>query len=303
MTTEAAVQQETQAAQTPSLVANETVRQPTAAEMTPHQTFLETLPEAYRADPLFKNFTNLDDMAKSYVSAAKMVGIDKAQLLRLPSEDTPEAMGEVWNKLGRPESPDKYEIKAFEKVKDYIDDSKVAQIKDIAHKHGVSGKALEALAEWYASDLTGAVSGSQEAMDAEFAEYQAATKAEFGAAYEERMSMAQRAVKTFGGEDLIKVIAENEVVFEHPAVIKAFAAMGEQMAKIAEQTKEDNGFLPNNAASGHMTPSEAKAELAALEGGPDFMKIISDPTHPQRQFILEKRAKLFAYAYDTAPSK
>lgn len=299
MTTEAAVQDAA-----PSLVAQPAeVRQPTEGEMTPHQKFIETLPEAYRADPMFKNFSSIEDMAKSYVSAAKMVGMDKQQLLRLPSEDTPEAMAEVWNKLGRPEAPDKYEVKAFEAVKDYIDESKVAQIKEIAHKHGVSGKALEALAEWYASDLTGAVSMSEEAKSKTFDEYQAAVKQEFGSAYEERMAMAQKAVTTFGGEELVKVISENEVVFEHPAVIKAFAKMGEQMAKIAEQTKEDNGFLPNQAASGHMTPNEAKAELAAMEGDPNFMKIMTDVTHPQRQFMLEKRAKLFAYAHDTGGKK
>ena len=299
MTSEAAVEQQV-TQQTPTLAGQQEVRQPTEGEMTPHQKFLETLPEAYRADPMFKNFGSLEDMAKSYVSAAKMVGLDKAQLLRIPSEDTPEAMAEVWNKLGRPETADKYEIKAFEQVKDYIDPDKVTAIKEIAHKHGVPAKALEALGEWYANDIAGVLGASKEAEDKRIAEYQAVAKQEFGAAYEEKIALAQKAVKSFGGDDLINVISENEVAFEHPAVIKAFAAMGEQMAKIAAQTKEDNGFLPSNgASSGHMTPSEAKAELAALESSDNFMKIIQDPMHPQRQSILDKRSKLFAYAYDT----
>ena len=300
MTSEASVEQQVVQQSTPTLAGQQEVRQPTEGEMTPHQKFLETLPEAYRADPMFKNFGSLEDMAKSYVSAAKMVGLDKAQLLRIPSEDTPEAMAEVWNKLGRPETADKYEIKAFEQVKDYIDPDKVTAIKEIAHKHGVPAKALEALGEWYANDIAGVLGASKEAEDNRIAEYQAVAKQEFGAAYEEKIALAQKAVKSFGGDELIKVISENEVAFEHPAVIKAFAAMGEQMAKIATQTKEDNGFLPSNgASSGHMTPSEAKAELAALESSDNFMKIIQDPMHPMRQSIMDKRSKLFAYAYDT----
>jgi uncharacterized protein YdbL (DUF1318 family) len=285
---------------TSTLATPQPVRSPEAGEMTDHQKFLEMLPEAYRADPLFKNFSNLEDMAKSYSSAAKMVGLDKAQLMRIPSEATPEAMGEVWDKLGRPEAPDKYEGKAFEAIKDYINPDKAASVKELAHKNGISAQAFEALAEWYVKDIQGAVEAGSKTSKETIDGYREAVKKEFGAAYEQKIAMAQRAVKSFGGDELIKVISENEGVFENPAVIKAFTAMGEQMAKIAEQTKEDNGFLPNNSASGHMSPNEAKAAIAELEGDPNFMKIMQDPTHPQRQFMMDKRSKLFAYAYDGA---
>lgn len=265
------------------------------ANPTPHQSFLEQLPEAYRADPMFKNFNGLEDLARSYKSAGTMVGLDKSQVLRLPAEDTPEAMGEVWDKLGRPSTFDAYDVGEVG-----LEKSELEEYTKIAHEHGVSNKAFKALLGKVMEKGTAGLEQTEAQKAAQIAEWQSAVKTEYGDAYSDKIALAKTAVKNIGGEELIKEIQADPGLFERPAVIKTFIKMGEQLQKIAMQTKEDNGFLPGGVANTALSPAEARAEIATLEASPEYRKAISDPLHPQRQSMIEKMQKMYGYAYPTA---
>lgn len=292
MTTEQAVA----TAAAPSLVATEqAITSPTPETMTPHQTFLETLPDAYKVDPAFKNFNSLEDMARSYKSAASMVGLDKNDVLRIPKESTPEAMGEIWNKLGRPEAVDGYEYTAY---KDIIPQDEFSEYAKIAHDNGISNQGFKALVDSVLSKANGAQAGQSEASIKQVEEWQSQIKQEYGAAHAEKIGLAQKAVLTLGGKELVNEISKNPAMFENPAVIKAFVNMGEQLQKIAIQTKEDNGFLNGaSTASGAMSPSEAKAAIAELEQSADWKRVAMDASAPGRAAIMEKKSRLYAYAY------
>lgn len=264
---------------------------------TDQQKFIETLPEAYRADPVFKNFGGLEDLARSYKAASSMVGLDKNQVLRIPTEDTPEAWGEIWNKLGRPENEDGYKFDSLKELPGFSEEKYKAFAK-VAYENGITDKGFNALQAMYAEDIKSQMGGMKEAEGTQVKDWQEGLKQEYGQAYPEKLKLAQAAVAKFGGEELVGLIKSAPAAFENPAIIKAFVAMGEQMQKIADQTKEDNGFLPAGAAnSGARTPNQAKAELAELEASDLYKKVAFDPTHPQRQSIMDKRTKLYEYAY------
>lgn len=269
---------------------------PSPEQYTPHQRFLEQLPEAFRADPVFKNFGGLEDLARSYKSAASLVGLDKGMVLRLPSEDTPEAMGEVWDKLGRPATFDAYDVGDVG-----IDKAELEEYTKLAHENGVSNKAFKALLGKVMEKGTAGQEQSEAAKAAQVAEWQSSIKAEYGEAYNDKLALAKAAVKNIGGDELIAEIQADPHLFEKPAIIKAFVKMGEQMQKIAQQTKEDNGFLPGAAgASSAMSPPEAKAAIAELEASAEYKKVMFDPIHPQRQAMLDKMQKMYAYAYPSS---
>ena len=62
-----------------------------------------SLPEDLRMDPSIANAPSVESMAKSYVSAQRMVGLDK---IAVPTEhSTDEEWTQVYDKLGRPETP------------------------------------------------------------------------------------------------------------------------------------------------------------------------------------------------------
>lgn len=286
----------TAAPSTPTLAPETAPPEFDPAAATPHQSFLETLPEAYRADPVFKNFGGLEDLARSYKSAAGMVGLDKGMVLRIPSDDTPEAMGEVWDKLGRPATYDAYNVGDVG-----IDKAELEEYTKIAHENGVSDKAFKALLGKVMEKGTAGATQSEAAKLAQVTEWQSSIKSEYGDAYNDKIALAKAAVKNIGGDELIKDISADPALFERPAIVKAFVRMGEQMQKIAQQTKEDNGFLPGAASgSGAMSPSEAKASIAELENSPEYKKAIMDPLNPQRQSMIDKMQKFYAYAYPSS---
>ena len=66
------------------------------------------IPEEIRDHKSLAHFTDVGAMAKSLVNAQSMIGADK---VAIPGKHaTDEDWGEVWRKLGRPDTPDGYEL-------------------------------------------------------------------------------------------------------------------------------------------------------------------------------------------------
>ena len=74
--------------------------------------FAETLPADIRGDAAFRDIKDLGGLAKSYLHASKLIGRDPKSVLALPGADDQKAWGEVYDRLGRPPAPDKYQLKA-----------------------------------------------------------------------------------------------------------------------------------------------------------------------------------------------
>ena len=90
--------------------------QPTAIKSTvsngdtpaPQVSWKNTISEQFRNDPSIEKFTEIDALAKSYINATKMIGQDKVAIPNNNSTD--DQWNEVYDKLGRPESADKYAL-------------------------------------------------------------------------------------------------------------------------------------------------------------------------------------------------
>ena len=78
--------------------------------------FIDTLPEDLRGEPSLRNFTDTAGLAKSYVHAQKMIGVDK---LPLPGKSaTDEEWNNVYERLGRPNAPTEYDFESVEGIAD-----------------------------------------------------------------------------------------------------------------------------------------------------------------------------------------
>lgn len=255
-----------------------------APQVSPREQFISSLPEEFRADPVFANFDSWDGVAKSYANAAKMIGMDKNQLLALPKENTPEAMAPIWDKLGRPADAKGYEIEQYKEV---LPPEILGKYADLAHKSGMSKSAFQALVGEFVNESIAGQKAIQEQQEQQVQQWQADVKKEFGAAYEDKINFARKAVESFGLSDVIK---ENSAMFEHPAIIKAFAAIGE---------KTSEGLVLSNGAVSHgkLAPAEAKIELAKFTSDAENVKIMTNKSHPQHEFIMKKRDELFRYVY------
>lgn len=261
------------------------VTEPVAqAPVNEREQFLSSLPEEYRQDPTFANFKNWNDVAKSYHNAAKMVGMDKSQILALPKDDSPEGWEPLYKAIGRPDAPDGY---GYDKYKDVIPPEELGEYAKLAHQSGMGAKQFDAIVGKFV-EQTNAFKAQQEAqMQQQVSEWQETVKKEYGAAYDEKINFAQKAVEKFGLSDVIK---QNPEIFENPAIIKAFVAIG-------EKTSEGMVLSTGEVSHGRLAPAEALMEIAKMQSDSATVKILTDKSHPQHQFMIKKREELFKYAY------
>ena len=106
----------------------------------------EAIPEDLRNDPNISKFTELEALAKSYINATRMIGQDKVAVPNNNSTD--DQWNEVYNKLGRPESPDKYKLEVKSDVVP-LDDGAIKSFAENAHKLGLNNKQAQGILEFY----------------------------------------------------------------------------------------------------------------------------------------------------------
>ena len=126
-----------------------------------------------------------------------------------------------------------------------------------------------------------------EQQEQQVGQWQAEVKKEFGAAYDDKLNFAKKAVESFGLTDVIK---ENPSMFEHPAIIKAFVAIG-------EKTSEGMVLANGSVNHGKLAPAEAQMELAKFNSDQNNINAMLDKSHPQHEFVMKKRSDLFKFAY------
>ena len=95
----------------------------------------EAISEEFREDPNIAKFTEIDALAKSYINATRMIGQDKVAVPNNNSTD--DQWNEVYDKLGRPESPEKYKLEANSDVVP-LDESAIKQFAENAHQLGLN---------------------------------------------------------------------------------------------------------------------------------------------------------------------
>lgn len=205
-----------------------------------------------------KGWQSPADMLTSYRNLEKFAGGSK-NLLEIPGADAdPSAWDTVFAKLGRPDSPDGYEIAAQN-----ADPELMGWFKQTAHKLGLSGKQAAELFQGY-NGLSGQL---QEKMQAQMAqESQKAIdslKQEWGQAFDKQIDMGRRAVAALGLDE--GKLADYESKLGTAEMLKLFATLGSKMGEDTFEGGERSG------SSFGMTPAAARQQLADLKMDKNFM--------------------------------
>ena len=210
------------------------------------------LPEEFRADPTFKDIADPAALAKSYKNAAALVGLDKGEVIRLPKDATPEAMAEVYARLGRPEKPEGYEVKG----PDGLTPEVLSAFQQTAHSLGLSKAQAAGLMEFYGQGVEGTRAQQAAAQAAALDTGLAKVKEEWGAAYADRAA---------GIVQLVTQVAGPNSLGSLDALIAAGdLPMLNLLAKAADSMLEKGlkGGGQGNIG-GTMTPAEAQAAIEA----------------------------------------
>lgn len=261
-----------------------------AAAGTPPAETREWLPEAFRGSAVFNDINSVEALAKSYENAARLVGLDKGQVLRLPaSEDAPE-WGEVYARLGRPESPDKYE---FPELPGAMVEGVEPAARDAFHRLGLSARQARGVMELYGTQVQAAETQRLEKAAQVEEAVAADLRREWGDDFDNRLLAAQTAVRELGGPELGKLMNEARMpdgtrLGQHPLLVKAFAEMGRRLA----EPPDLRGGGAGGGGPASYTPDEAAAEIKRLTGDAEFHAARRDPKHADHARNTELWARL-----------
>ena len=208
-----------------------------------------------------KGWQSPADLLTSYRNLEKFAGGSK-NLLELPGADADaSAWDQVYNRLGRPESPDQYGLQVPEGASPELTE----WFKGTAHKLGLTAKQAQSLfQEW--NGMSGSL---QEKMQAQMAQESeraiGSLKQEWGQQFDTMVDSGKRAVRALGFDEGRLADLENKLGTAE--TLKLFATLGQKMGEDSFAGGERSG----SGAFG-LTPAAAKQQISDLRSDQRFMQ-------------------------------
>ena len=220
----------TETTATPSDVAkSDTPVSPTTETQPVAKTWKEAISEEFRNDPNIEKFTEIDALAKSYINATQMIGKDKVAVPNKNSTD--DQWNEVYDKLGRPESADKYTLNAKSEVVP-IDEQAIKQFAENAHQLGLNNKQAQGILEFYKNNMEGMA--KQAKVDTETAQAQSTQqlRQEWGREFDTNIKKAGALAKANMNPEILDMqLKDGMRLGDHPEIIKGFAKIAGMMSE------------------------------------------------------------------------
>ena len=224
----------------------------------------------------------IDAALSSYHNLEKLMGADKAgRTVVLPGDDaTPEQKAEFYNKLGRPEAPDKYSLQAPEGT---TDATRLDMMRNAAFEAGITDAQMAKLAEadqQYIELMQGHMADEATISTAEAT---LELKKEWGAAYDLKVAGIDVAAEKLGFTP-----EQLEGLRNTMGPVEAMKFVDNLNTKMGDHTYEDGETLKG----GFKTPDQAKQEMSELTMNKEFMDAWTDRAHPGHKAAIEKKAAL-----------
>jgi len=254
----------------------ETAQPTTVAKAdTPISSWKDSISEEYRVDPNIEKFTEIDALAKSYINATKMIGQDKVVIPNNNSTD--DQWNEVYSKLGRPESADKYAFDINSEVVN-LDEDAINSFAEQSHKLGLNNKQAQGILDFYKNNMEG--TAQQSVIDTETAQAQAEQqlRQEWGRDFDGKVKQAGALAKAnINPEVLDMQLQDGTRIGDHPEIIKGFA-------KIAGMMSEDK--ILGTESENVDTVKDIESEISALsndKNGPYWNR-----NHPDHDKVVQQ---------------
>ena len=237
--------------------------------------------EDLRGDASLQHIGSIDAMAKSYINAQKMVGADK---IAIPGNwGTDEDWGLVYNKLGRPDTPEAYELELSEDASGFDD-----WYRQTAHKIGLNNRQAAALAAEY-EEFAQANLQPRQMSDADYAAYEEQVttqlREDLGNNWEDRLSLANDMLAEFDAPQLSEVqLSDGTLLGDNPEMIKFFVSVAEA---VVDATGEDGFAGRDSRPSVSDTELQDRISQLTQQNGPYWQK-----EHPDHDRIVDEVFRL-----------
>jgi len=250
------------------------------------------LPDEFRDHPDITRHKDVSSLAKEYVNAQALIG---RKGVILPKEGDPNDQARFFKELGRPETPDAYNLGEFAPPEGLAWDAELQKgMLSAFHEAGLSDAQVQKALSAYANLSASTVGAMHEQVEASRRNNEAGLRREFGHAYEARMNLASRAVRQFAGDGADELLqsrlADGSALGDNPGFIRLLMKAAETLGEDAFQSD-----ATLSGASNH-TPASAQQEIAKLYADPEFMAGYQDSHHPAHKEAISRIQRLYSLA-------
>lgn len=193
-------------------------------------------------------------LAKKAHEQAKLLG----NAIRVPGKDAPqEEVDAFLNKLGRPDTPDKYEFAVPESLPEHLpyDAERATEFKSLAHKLGLTAKQAAAIHDWATERAVGDFNGQQAATEQRNAEIAKGETQKLeklwgplkGETARANLTFADRALTEAGGQEAVEEFKRVGLIGGDDKVILS-APIATLFANIGRALYKEDGVLHGDAS-------------------------------------------------------
>lgn len=240
-----------------------------------------SIPEEYASKGWAKDLKSPEDLWKLTDNAQSLIG--KKQV---PNENaTDQEWDEFFGRIGKPESPDKYELSEPEMPEGFaLPDDFKSKAQRIMHESGLTQKQANSLYQKFLQEEIAVAGGNQKAMaerqkelDAQFDEV---TTKLFGDKFEEASARSQNIIKENVPQELIPHL--QSLSDSDPKALAAVIALTDKMATQMSELKKKYGAEDSLGSGGQATASGKEDILKKLTDAKVRAKN-ADPFSPDRK--------------------
>ena len=259
----------------------------------PDGTFIDgwkdKLPEELRSEECLNLVTDFNEMVKQFVNQRKAIGKNK---IALPTDKSDE---NEWNAfyeaIGRPKTYTGYTSPEIpDGLSDIFTEERINRAKERAYKLGATPKQFQEYLSGEIQEVTDLIAADDEAQAKATREArlnaEKELRAELGAAYDERMHIANRLIteaipKEQERIDFIEKYGNDITIIRLLSTIGA--RMSEHTALIGELTQK--------------TPTDIQQRINAIQNNKDYRNINSSMSKEERQQLTDELNQLYKQLY------
>ena len=204
-----------------------------------------------------------------------MIGQDKIVVTNKNS--TEEVWEEAYAKLGRPETPDQYNLKIESDVVK-MDDSAIKSFAEQSHKLGLNNKQAEGILDFYKNNMEGIAQQSKIDTETAQAQSEQVLRQEWGRDFDAKVKQAGAIAKANINPEVLDMTLSNGTrLGDHPEIIKGFAKIASMMSEDKMVTTESENVNSN---------ADIETEISSITNdinGPYWNK-----SHPDHDKVVQQ---------------
>ena len=243
-----------------------------------------TLDEGLREDKTLELFKNVNDLAKSYVSARGMIG---KNTMEIPTDASSEVVWDMYHKAGgKPETVADYNLKApdgfpEEVMEQVFPKAKLEVWQERFFKAGISKKAADQFIADFAQDILADLQSVKQVEEQQMSELKTGLSLEYGAAYDQKKHIGNMAIEEGTKGDLEFKTRLTDKFGNDPDFIRYSINLGEKFAE---------GKPPNFANI--PTPADYQTQIDEIMANPLYMKGTTKERMKLAEQVMALRTKM-----------